>query len=230
MAIPDDPAAFEEAVRAFRDRVPMSDAEWDALTAAQREFAFKVAGAAQADLVNDVWQALEHALGDGTDFAEFKAAVGDQLIRSWRGTVANPAARLETIFRTNVQGAYGKGAYQQRTAAAVKKARPYWRFDGVGDSRQSNICRSIDGTIRPASDPFWKTHQPPLHHNCRSAIVALSPEEARAEGVTDEAPEVDAAEGFGTVPAAEGEDWAPDPKDYPKPLGELLQQKLAGNE
>lgn len=223
---PDDPAEFEEAVRFFRQRVPMPDWKWDALTEEERTFAFKVSGAAQADLATQAWEAMDKAIAQGTTLEEFKRDVGAKLEAAWGRTDPH---RLETIFRTNALGAYNAGRHEILSHPEVRKARPYLRFDAVNDSRVSDVCEALDGTIRPADDPFWTTHTPPLHFNCRSVLVPLSDEEAQDEGVSGNVVGAEADEGFGRPPpAGGGADWEPDPKDYPGPIGEVLDGKLQG--
>lgn len=224
---PDDPDAYDAAIAWFRDRVPLGADEYAGLIEAERAYAMTIAGVAQADLVADVYDALERAVRDGTTLEEFQAEVGDRLVAAWGGSVANPPARLETIFRTNVQSAYGRGRYRQMRAPAVKRERPYWLFDGVEDDRQSEICEPLSGTIRPADDPWWASHQPPLHFNCRSTVQALSPEEAEEEGGADDsAPRVDAQDGFGTVDDDSDAADAVDPADYPPELRDTLAERL----
>jgi SPP1 gp7 family putative phage head morphogenesis protein len=220
--VTDDPDRFEEAIRQFRKRVPISDEAWEALTEAEREFAFKVSGVAQADLVSDAWVEIDRAISEGTTLDDFKAAVGDRLEEAWGG--ADPT-RLETAFRTNTQSAYNAGRHEILDHPAVKKARPFLRFDGVDDARQSEICAALDGTVRPADDPFWDSHHPPLHFNCRSILTPLSDEEADDEGIDDKGPDVEPDEGFGSPPTVGG-DWQPDPKDYPAPIADILRGKL----
>jgi SPP1 gp7 family putative phage head morphogenesis protein len=195
-SIPDDPDRFEEAIRQFRKRVPMTDAQWEKLTEAEREFSFKVSGVSQAELVNDAWEEIDRAIADGTTLDDFKQAVGDRLEQAWGG--ADPA-RLETVFRTNTQQAYNGGRHEVLSHPEVKKARPFLRFDAVMDSRTSDICDALDGTVRPADDPFWDTHHPPLHFNCRSILTPLSEEEAGDEGV-DRAPTSSRTTGSGSCP------------------------------
>ena len=61
--------------------------------------------------------------------------------------------------------ANGRSTAEILSHPEVRKARPYWRFDSAGDDRVTEICEALDGTIRPADDPFWHTHTPPLHFN-----------------------------------------------------------------
>lgn len=222
VSISDDPEEYEEAIRAFRKRVPILDSQWDALTEAEREFAFKVSGVAQADLVNDAWEAIDRAIRDGTTLEDFKREVGTQLEAAWGG---EDAGRLETIFRTNVLGAYNGGRHEILSHPEVRKARPYWRFDGVDDARQTEICAALDGTVRPADDPFWGSHSPPLHFNCRSIITPLSEDEAQDEGIDEEGPDVEPDEGFGRQPSVGG-DWEPDLADYPPAIADILKSRL----
>jgi SPP1 gp7 family putative phage head morphogenesis protein len=221
--VADDPAHFREAVRAWRNRVPVTDAEYAELDENMRERAFKVANVAQAELVTDVWRALDRAISHGTDFKDFKEAVGALLEDAWGG--AQPG-RLETIFRTNVQTAYNAGRYAQARHPAVGVRRPYWRYVAVQDSRTSDICSELDGTVLPAADEFWRTHIPPLHPNCRSTFVPLTEDEAKAEGIEEEAPVTEPTEGFGDAPKDDDSTWEPDPAQYPAPVAEILARRL----
>jgi SPP1 gp7 family putative phage head morphogenesis protein len=202
---------FPQAVVWFRSRLPITDAEFAELDARAQAKAFKVAGVAQLDVATEVWDALDEAISEGTDLVTFADAVGGTLAEAWGG---EDAPALERIFRTNVQTAYGAGRQIQQADPAVREARPYSRFVAVNDSRTSEICSNLDGTTLQADDPFWDSHQPPLHHNCRSTVITLDEEQAAEFGIDDEAPDVDAAEGFG----APLKEWVPDLSDAPAPL------------
>ena len=43
-------------------------------------------------------------------------------------------------------------------------------FDAVMDRRTSDICRPLNGTVLPVSDPFWSMYYPPNHFGCRSIV------------------------------------------------------------
>ena len=220
---PDDPVDFDEAIAWFRKRVSVSRAEFDRLSAASKRKAFAAANVAQLDLVNHVWKAIDAALKAGTALEDFKKAVDADLRKAWGGTVKDPAWRLETIFRTNVQLAYGSGRYKQAKHPDVVSDRPIWMFDSILDGRETEICKACDATKLPADDAWWKTHTPPLHFNCRSGFIALSDQEAGH--VTRTPPDATAGNGFGLPPDAS--EWEPDLSKYPGQLALPFEGKQA---
>lgn len=227
-SVSDDPVDFDEAIAAFRELVPMTDEDWASLSQAAKGQAFKVAGVAQLDVVTQVWEAVEAAITEGTDFRDFVAAIGDTLTTAWSGTVADPAWRMETIFRTNLQKSYNHGRYKQATDPDTIEDRPYWMFDAVMDNRTTDTCEACNGTIRPADDGWWSTRIPPLHFNCRSTLITLTEEQAEAlGGAVDHPPKAKADDGFGDAPDDDdegvGDDWDPDSDDYPSALWDLYK-------
>jgi SPP1 gp7 family putative phage head morphogenesis protein len=221
-----DPLKYDEAVRALRKRVPMKAAAWEKLTERARQKAFKVAGIAQLDLVTLVHEAIAKAVDKGTTLEDFKADIADKLKAAWAGSVEKPAQRIETIFRTNTQISYSHARVRQMRDPAVRKVRPFFLFDGTHDARQTAICSELNDTLLAQDDPFWDSHTPPLHFNCRSGLRALRKEQATALGVTQSPPDSDPAEGFGLAPTDDGDDgWEPDLTDYPPALAKAYQAK-----
>lgn len=153
---------FREAIDAIEKRSPVSRAEFDRMDKLERENAFTAARVAEARVLQNVLDALQTSVRDGTDFSEFKDTVGAQLIESWGGEIPG---RIENIFRTNLMTSYNEGRHAVYSAPTVKKARPYLRFDAAMDDRTTDICAECNGTVLPADDPFWATHTPPLHFN-----------------------------------------------------------------
>jgi SPP1 gp7 family putative phage head morphogenesis protein len=189
-----------EAIAWHEARVPMSKAAFDALKASAKKRAFTVAGVAQADLIASVQQSILGALTEGTTLEEFKAAMGEKLEAEWQGTVKDPAARLETIFRTNVQSSYNAGRHAQATDPETLKVRPFWQFDAVTDGRTTPGCRAANGTVLPADDPWWSKNLPPRHFNCRATFHTLTRRQAERLGVAAAGPPVVADAGFGGPP------------------------------
>lgn len=222
--VPPDPAEFDEAIEHFRQRVPMKRGEWDRLTAEAKERAFMVSEVAKADLVTEVYEAIDRAVSQGTTFADFVAEIGPKLEQHWGG---EKPGRLETIFRTNVLEAYNAGRQEVFDEPAVKRTRPYLRFEGIDDDRQTDICQDHEGTILPADDAFWLTHSPPLHYQCRSITTALSEEEAVDEGITRRRPATKPMEGFGRKSTTSGKDWVPEVEAYPAEIAAELVKRVA---
>lgn len=67
-----------------------------------------------------------------------------------------------------------------------------FRHVSILDERTTEICNHADGTTLAADHPYWLTHWPPLHWNCRSVVVPMY-------GAFDETevPDVTPIAGFG---------------------------------
>lgn len=195
---PSDPAMWRDAREWFARQHPaIPQHERDA-----RARAFRVAGITSVNLVTEVHQAIERAVADGTTLDDFKREVGAKLAEAWG---APNAARLETIFRTNVQAAYNAGRFAELSRPAMRAVRPFWKYVAILDGRTTATCAPLQGAIRPHDDDFWRTHWPPLHFNCRSTVVSLSrAEAARAGGATPVPKAAAPGKGFGTRPDLAG--------------------------
>lgn len=223
-AVSADPERFEEAIEWFKARFPVTDE----ILAALREFAgpraWKISGVAHLDIVLAVYESLLAAIENGTPLAEWKSEIRTKIGEQW-GT--KTSARLDVIFRTNVQTAYNRGRWQQITHPDVLAVRPYLMFDAILDARRSPICRSLSEpkpVVLPAADPFWLTRQPPLHFNCRSSLRSLTERQAKARGVTDTTSATEPPQkGFGGVDP----EWQPDPTHYPPELWAIYAAKAA---
>jgi SPP1 gp7 family putative phage head morphogenesis protein len=191
----------------------MSDTEFAALEEASHDSAFTVAGVSQLDMVADVWTALDRAVARGETLENFRKRVSARLTAAWG---KDQPYRVETIFRTNVQKSYSAGRWVQMNDPAVKAARPFRRFSAIVDLRTTATCRTLDGVVRPADDPWWDGKIPPLHFSCRSLIVTASKSEVGDDPLPP-GPDVAADEGFGGAPDIP---WAPDLAKYPEPLAQ----------
>lgn len=209
------PSNTDQAIAWLRARVPLTADEWQELTDAAKQEAFTVAGVAQLDLVADVLASLADAVEKGQSLAGWKKAIADRLEAAWDGTVDNPAWRLETIFRTNVQRAYSAGRYHEQQKS--KADRPFLMFSAVLDKRTTPHCKAADGTVLPIDSPWWHEHTPPCHFNCRSVTISLTASQAARYGVTAKPSALEADDGFGAPPGADDDEW-PRREDYPPEL------------
>jgi len=216
----------EEAIASLRRRAAVPKGEFAKMSARERAQSFTVAGVVDLDIVSDVLRSIEKAVADGQTLEEWQEAIGDTLRNAWAGTVANPSARMETIFRTNVQSAYAAGRYAEATDPDTLAMRPYWMYSAVMDDRTTEVCAACDGVVRPASDAFWHTHNPPAHYNCRSTLITLSEDLAKEYGVSHKPPAWFAPpmKGFGGPPDLA---WQPKATDYPDDAWREFHAKMA---
>jgi SPP1 gp7 family putative phage head morphogenesis protein len=205
------PVAPKAAIDFFKNKKVVDEDEWDRLEKHAARKAFKIAGVTQMQVVQQVHDAIDTALKDGTTIDEFKKSILGALVDSWGG---EKPGRVETIFRTNMATAYSAG--RQQLAAKVKATHPYFLFDGVDDDRQTDECADLDGTILHQDDPFWEKHTPPMDYNCRSQLIVITGEDMEAMGgETDELPDADPGEGFGgKLINAEDDDFEPQRESF----------------
>jgi SPP1 gp7 family putative phage head morphogenesis protein len=219
-----DSERYAEAIASVRKRVPVPKEVWNTMQVEERAHAFTVAEVARTNILQSVLDAIDKAVEKGTAITDFRDEVADKLIDQWGGEIPG---RVEAIFRTNLGYAYAEGRHAINSAPAVKEARPYWRYDDTDNDRECDVCHDCHGVVLPADDPFWSDHHPPLHHQCECTVTALSPEEAKDEGIDDEGPDVEVDDGFGAEPSVEGKDWEPDLSGLDPELRAALEERLA---
>ena len=157
----------EDALAYWRDRKPVTSKEFAKLNEAARARAFTVAGLARQDLLADLHASLLEAMKNGETFAQWKKRIPHILEEAgWTG------ARIETIFRTNVQTAYMAGRYKQMKE--VSKSRPYWQYIAVDDDRTRPSHAVLNGMVFPVDHAFWMTNYPPNGFRCRCTVRSLS--------------------------------------------------------
>ena len=169
---------IEALAYALSREVVLGDKYYQEMTAIQRQQAVSIAGLGQIEQVKHVMSLVNKQLDEGGTFADFQKAVK-------RGSVnVNlPDHRLDNIFRTNIQGAYGRGRWYQQQQN--KDARPYLMRDGINDVRQRPSHQVLDGIIRLVDDPFWQKHYAPDGYRCRCIMRSLTREQAKAKGITE---------------------------------------------
>jgi hypothetical protein len=186
---------FEEQMTFFRNKLNLPTERWDDIWKAAHDRAFIVAGAAKADLLADLRQAVDKAVTQGMtlrDFRrEFDAIVTRHGWHGWtgEGTDAGEAWRTRVIYETNIRASYAAGRYRQLMSPAMRQVMPYWRYvhnDSVRHPRpQHKAWGDMQLTLR-YDDPFWSTHFPPNGWGCRCRIVAT---DAPGEGDATKPPE-----------------------------------------
>jgi SPP1 gp7 family putative phage head morphogenesis protein len=171
---------FDEAIAYLREMVPMTDEQYAALEDWARRKAFTSAGVVKVDLLQSMLDALVFAVAEGGTLADFSAELDDLFAAAGLDPL-NPW-RTETIFRTNVLGAYGAGHWEQGTDPAIAGDMYGWRFDAVMDDRTDEPCADLDGHVFAGSD--GANYFPPIHFNCRCTADWITNAEAADAGIS----------------------------------------------
>lgn len=158
---------------------------------------FTIAGVGNADLLGAVKTELVKALDEGTTLQDFQRAMPALFDRY--GVTALAPHRIDTIYRTNVQSAFGAARYRELTDPAVQGGFPYWRYVAILDSHTRPSHRALHGKIWRQDDPIWRRIYPPWDFNCRCAVQPVSAAELRERGWAVEGgpPDGDLSTGFG---------------------------------
>jgi SPP1 gp7 family putative phage head morphogenesis protein len=93
-----------------------------------------------------------------SDFKDAAKEVNDKFINQW----------LQAEYNLAVAG--GQMAGKWVDIEANKDVLPLLEFDAVIDEQTTELCASLNGTVRPVDDAFWNTYYPPNHFNCRSTV------------------------------------------------------------
>lgn len=180
----------EEAVAFLQSKGLAQSFDWRDLVGAEHARAFTVAKMMDADLLATVKDSLDDALAKGIPFQEWADGIIPTLqAKGWWGRkqVTDPLtgetivaglgspARLQTIYRTNMQAAYAAGAWDAIEANA--DLAPFLLYDAIDDHRTRPDHAAWDGTVLPVSHDWWATHYPPNGWNCRCSVIQLSEEE-----------------------------------------------------
>jgi SPP1 gp7 family putative phage head morphogenesis protein len=146
---------------------------------------FTIAKVMRADILQDVRGMVDAAIDEGITFAQFKKELIPRLqANGWWGiketvdketgliteTQLGSVARLQTIYRQNVQSAYMAGRYREQMEVADDL--PIWEYVATIDSRTTERCRALNGRRFRADDPVWDTIYPPNHWGCRARVRA----------------------------------------------------------
>lgn len=200
VTVPPAPASFtmppEQALEFFQAKGLKPTFSYLDMAEGEHAHAFTIAKMMDVDLLADVRASLDKALAEGMPFAAWAKEITPLLqAKGWWGKqlVVDPvagkiveaqlgsAARLETIFRTNLQAAYAAGHWEQ--IQAQKDEAPYLMYDAIDDGRTRETHKAWDGTVLPVDSPWWQRHYPPCGWQCRCGCIQLSDDELEALGL-----------------------------------------------
>lgn len=177
---------LEQAAERLSERNIMTRQQWDAAEKSARDRAFFITGDITRDTIAKVRDDLVEDISDGTSLLTFRDRVEDVLAKSAIGP-----ARVENIYRTNVQAAFRDGRETLASHPVVAGIFPYQQYLAQHDARtrHSHILLEslgLDGTaVYRRDDPFWDMFTPPWDYQCRCGVRMLTIEQAARLGVSE---------------------------------------------
>ncbi|TVO57538.1 phage head morphogenesis protein [Denitromonas halophila] len=198
---------FAEQQTFFRQKLNLPTESWRDIMHGAHDRAFVVAGAAKADLLGDLRQAVDDAISKGTGLGAFRKDFDKVVARHGWDHTGGRAWRSRVIYQTNMLSSYSAGRLVQlRDAARNGMVWMYRHSDSVLHPRPLHV--SWNRITRPADDVWWQTHYPPNGWGCKCYVTAVSPERAgRMDARTDTPPD-DGLDPTTGGPAGIDEGWA----------------------
>jgi hypothetical protein len=179
---------FPEQIEYLRQKLNLSTEHYDDIIKSAHDRAFVVAGAAKADLLNDLRRAVDRSIAEGKSIGWFRQEFDKIVARhgwtGWtgEGSEAGRDWRTRVIYRTNLSASYAAGRYAQLTSSSMLKHRPYWKYvhnDTVLHPRELHL--SWDGLVLRHDDPWWQTHFPPNGWGCRCRVTAVRADQYKGD-------------------------------------------------
>ena len=162
---------FDKAREAAERRgVVLPSEYYGKLPKEMRSMANTISHIQSIEQIKTILDSVKQSIDDGNSFKKWRKEFNPEQFGITK-------AHAETVYRNALQTQYSVGRWEQ--AQAAKKTHPYLRYVTINDSRTSECCRALSGIIRKIDDPFWNSHTPPNHHNCRSVLQSLTEKEAQ---------------------------------------------------
>lgn len=171
-------APFQGQLDYFRGKGNLPTERWDDILGAAHDRAFIVAGAAKADLLNDLRQAVDKAIAQGTGLDAFRKDFAKIIQRTGWDYTGSFDWRTRVIYQTNIAASYAAGRWAQLNDPDLLKTRPFWKYvhsDAVANPRPLHV--SWHGIMLPAGHSWFKTHFCPNGWGCHCRICAASQRE-----------------------------------------------------
>ena len=195
---------YAEAVEYLRKRDVLNKVDYDKLSAQLKFRAFTASRISDGALLKRINVELIKNIEAGNGLKDFLGMTKTDVL-SKVGLGSAGGWYWETVYRTNVQTAYNAGrmmGYEQDKPLALELVV-------IDDARTTDYCRQYAGKgfILPYDDPFWKTHIPPFHFNCRTTVRAIYDEREIPEQWSSKSAIEEPAKGFGNNPVVDDSWW-----------------------
>ncbi|MGN0710504.1 MAG: phage minor head protein [Anaerovoracaceae bacterium] len=226
--------SYKAAAEYFKEKLPLTPKSYKILSDKHKRGAFTVVQYTSAKIIAQFYNCLIDAIEEGSTMSEFREKM-DSFLEDNGYEGVNPFY-ADNIFRTNIQTAYQVGHFEEMSKPEVKKKRPYWRYEAVGDERTRPSHLAMDGKVFPADSKIWDTWYPPNGFRCRCTVVSLSENQVKQMGlkISEHVPEAVLIRGrkipvsidadFAYNPAKR--EWRPDMGRDPESIRQAYKERM----
>ncbi len=178
--------SFDEAIRALRDMVPMTDAEFGALDALAKQRAFSFADAYTDSMAKAVQNILADTVAGKIPTTEFMDRANAVLAEYGTSLTSFQA---QTIFETSLSRVFNDGSLRRvMNNPLIQSAYPYFGIDTAADSRVRPNHYALDWrrirTVFPITDMLLTAWPLPAGYRCRCARRFFSEAQVAEYGLT----------------------------------------------
>lgn len=164
-------SANAEAVKVLRDQLLLSEEDLGKLRERFHADAIGVLTGMSNAVEKKIGAAMAEIVASGAHVAEGKRML--QAAFDAAGISPRNSFQLETIYRTQMQLAYGAAKWQGGDEPAVKAILWGYKYVTVGDDRVRLEHALLEGTTLPRDDDFWRENFPPNGWGCRCQAIEL---------------------------------------------------------
>lgn len=191
----------QEVLRYFKAKGLKPSFHWRDVMLDEHAHAFTVAKSAGYDVLADIRAAVDRAIEERQDFADFAKELTPILQKKgwWgRAKAIDPdtgrpmvvrlgsPARLKLIYEANIRTAYAAGEWERSWRS--RRVLPYLEYlhTTALDPRPEHLAWV--GVVLPVEDPWWDAHYPPNGWNCQCRTRQISESEAKTKPGFNERP------------------------------------------
>lgn len=161
---------FEEQVKYFEKKLNLPTNSYLDVLGEEHDYFFMVAGANRNEVLTAFREAVDDAIANGETLEGFRKRFDEIVANTGWQYNGGRNWRTRIIYDTNVYGAYNRGRLAQHLD--LVDVLPYWEYHHHDNEYPREEHIALDGTILPATDPFWRYYYPIKAYGCHCTVSA----------------------------------------------------------
>lgn len=181
---------FEEQVKYFEKKLNLPTNSYLDVLGEEHDYFFMVAGANRNEVLTAFREAVDEAIQNGETLEGFRKRFDEIVANTGWQYNGGRNWRTRIIYDTNVYGAYNRGRLKQHLDLA--DVLPYWEYHHHDNEHPREEHITLDGTILPATAPFWRYYYPIKAYGCHCTVSAHDEDDLAEMGKTvSQSPEIE---------------------------------------